>query len=97
MVTVHTTADITTDFTRADAVASLIVVALMLRAAWGLLRDSGRVLLEAAPQGIDLTDIRTSTDTRVTTKHNVRSTEAASTTTVMGAASPCPLDRLTYI
>ncbi len=50
---------LTTGFTRADAVASLIVVALMGKAAWGLLRDSGRVLLEAAPQGIDLTDIRT--------------------------------------
>jgi len=48
-----------TGFTRADAVASLIVVALTGKAAWGLLRDSGRVLLEAAPQGIDLTDIRT--------------------------------------
>jgi cobalt-zinc-cadmium efflux system protein len=50
---------LTTGFTRADAIASLIVVALMGKAAWGLLRDSGRVLLEAAPQGIDLTDIRT--------------------------------------
>ncbi|NNG40749.1 cation transporter [Flexivirga sp. ID2601S] len=48
-----------TGWTRADAVASLIVVALMLHAAWGLLRDSGRVLLEAAPEGIDLDDIRT--------------------------------------
>jgi cobalt-zinc-cadmium efflux system protein len=44
--------------TRADAVASLVVVLLMLRAAWGLLRDSGRILLEAAPSGMDLTDIR---------------------------------------
>ncbi|MBB2892040.1 hypothetical protein [Flexivirga oryzae] len=43
---------------RADAVASLIVVALMLHATWGLLRDSGRVLLEAAPEGTDLNDIR---------------------------------------
>jgi len=50
---------LTAGFTRADAIASLIVVALMGKAAWGLLRDSGRVLLEAAPQGIDLTDIRT--------------------------------------
>ena len=31
----------------------------MLKAAWGLLRDSGRVLFEAAPEGIDLDDIRT--------------------------------------
>lgn len=43
---------------RADAVASLAVVALMARAAWGLLRDSGRVLLEAAPEQVDVTDLR---------------------------------------
>ena len=49
---------LTTGFTRADAIASLIVVGLMVHAAWGLLRDSGRVLLEAAPEGIDLADLR---------------------------------------
>jgi cobalt-zinc-cadmium efflux system protein len=38
-------------FKRADAIASLIVVALMLHTAWGLLRETGRILLEAAPQG----------------------------------------------
>ena len=47
-----------TGFIRADAMASLIVVGLMFRAAWGLLRDSGRVLLEAAPAGLDLKAIR---------------------------------------
>jgi cobalt-zinc-cadmium efflux system protein len=47
-----------TGFRRADAIASLVVVALMLRAAWGLLRDSGRVLLEVAPEGVDLDDLR---------------------------------------
>jgi cobalt-zinc-cadmium efflux system protein len=50
---------VTTGFTRADAIASLIVVALMTKAAWELLRDSGRVLLEAAPEGVDLEQIRT--------------------------------------
>jgi cobalt-zinc-cadmium efflux system protein len=49
---------LSTGWDRADAVASLFVVALMLHAAWGLLRDSGRVLFEAAPEGIDLADIR---------------------------------------
>ena len=49
---------VTTGFTRADAIASLIVVALMLKAAWELLRDSGRVLLEAAPEGMDLEQVR---------------------------------------
>ncbi|WP_022900111.1 MULTISPECIES: cation diffusion facilitator family transporter [Humibacter] len=47
-----------TEFTRADAIASLIVVVLMLRAAWGLLRDSGRILLEGVPEGVDLSEIR---------------------------------------
>jgi cobalt-zinc-cadmium efflux system protein len=47
-----------TGFVRADAIASLIVVALMGHAAWGLLRDSGRILLEAAPAGVDLDQIR---------------------------------------
>jgi cobalt-zinc-cadmium efflux system protein len=42
-----------TDFHRADGIASLIVAAIMLRAAYGLLRDSGRVFLEAAPHGLD--------------------------------------------
>jgi cobalt-zinc-cadmium efflux system protein len=47
-----------TGFVRADAIASLNVVALVFRAAWGLLRDSGRILLEAAPAGVDLDQIR---------------------------------------
>ncbi len=49
---------VATGFTRADAIASLVVVALMFHAAWGLLRDSGRILLEAAPAGVDLDRIR---------------------------------------
>jgi cobalt-zinc-cadmium efflux system protein len=46
-----------TGFVRADGIASLIVAAIMLRAAYGLLRDSGRVLLEAAPEGMDVAAI----------------------------------------
>ncbi|MFD9128139.1 cation diffusion facilitator family transporter [Kitasatospora sp. NPDC059571] len=42
-----------TGFGRADAIASLVVVALMLRAGIGLVRDSARIFLEAAPAGID--------------------------------------------
>jgi cobalt-zinc-cadmium efflux system protein len=42
-----------TRFSRADGIASLIVAAIMLRAAYGLLRDSGRIFLEAAPKGLD--------------------------------------------
>jgi cobalt-zinc-cadmium efflux system protein len=40
-------------FDRADGVASLLIAALMIWAAYGLLRDSGRVFMEAAPRGLD--------------------------------------------
>jgi cobalt-zinc-cadmium efflux system protein len=49
---------LTTGFTRADSIASLIVVALMARAAWPLLRVAGRILLEGAPEGVDLDSVR---------------------------------------
>lgn len=49
---------LTTGYSRADSIASLVVVGLMLQAAWGLLRDSGRVLLEAAPEGMELDIVR---------------------------------------
>jgi cobalt-zinc-cadmium efflux system protein len=44
---------VTTGFTRADPIATLVVVALMVRAGLGLVRASGRIFLEAAPSGID--------------------------------------------
>jgi cobalt-zinc-cadmium efflux system protein len=46
-----------TDFHRADPLAALLVAGLMLRSAWMLLRESGRVLLEAAPRGMDVAEI----------------------------------------
>jgi cobalt-zinc-cadmium efflux system protein len=48
-----------TGWVRADAVAALVVAALMLRASWRLLRDSGRVLLDIAPAGLPVDDIGT--------------------------------------
>jgi cobalt-zinc-cadmium efflux system protein len=42
-----------TGFDRADAIASLLVAALMLRSAYGLLRESGRIFLEASPKDVD--------------------------------------------
>jgi cobalt-zinc-cadmium efflux system protein len=38
---------------RADGVAALLIAALMFWAAYGLLRESGRVFMEAAPKGLD--------------------------------------------
>ena len=44
---------ITTGFSRADAIASLLIAGLMLHASYGLLMASGRVFMEAAPAGLD--------------------------------------------
>lgn len=44
---------LTTGFARADAIASLFVAALMARAGYRLVRDSWRIFLEGAPQGLD--------------------------------------------
>jgi cobalt-zinc-cadmium efflux system protein len=44
---------LTTGFARADALAALVVAGLMIKAGWSLLRESGRIFLEAAPRGVD--------------------------------------------
>jgi cobalt-zinc-cadmium efflux system protein len=48
-----------TGFIRADGIASLLIAAIMLKAAYGLLKDSGRVLLEIAPEGVSVEEIGT--------------------------------------
>ncbi|GAA1653608.1 cation diffusion facilitator family transporter [Catellatospora bangladeshensis] len=48
-----------TGWVRADAVATLVVVALMVKGAWRLLRESGRVLLNAAPTHVRPDDLGT--------------------------------------
>jgi cobalt-zinc-cadmium efflux system protein len=42
-----------TGWDRFDAIAGLLVAALMFRSSWSLLRDSGRIFLEASPPGVD--------------------------------------------
>jgi cation diffusion facilitator family transporter len=48
-----------TGWTPADIVASAVIGVLVLPRAWHLLRDALDVLLEAAPRGVDLHDVRT--------------------------------------
>jgi cobalt-zinc-cadmium efflux system protein len=50
---------LTTGFARADAIASLLVAALMIKAGAGLVKESGRVVLEASPRGTDPASVRT--------------------------------------
>ena len=44
---------LTTGFDRADALATLVVAALMAKAGYGLVRESWKIFLEAAPEGVD--------------------------------------------
>lgn len=46
-----------TGFERADGIAALLVAALMLHSGVNLLRESGRILLEAAPRDLDPAEI----------------------------------------
>ena len=41
-----------------DPVLSLLVAALILRSAWRLVRESGHILMEGTPVGLDVADIR---------------------------------------
>jgi cobalt-zinc-cadmium efflux system protein len=47
-----------TEFQRADPIASLLIAALILPRSLVLLKDSAAVLLEIAPAGLDLDDVR---------------------------------------
>jgi cobalt-zinc-cadmium efflux system protein len=48
----------TTGFTRADPIATLVIAVLVLPRAFLLARDATVVLLEIAPRGLDLEDVR---------------------------------------
>ncbi len=49
---------VATGFSRADSIASLVVVGLMVKASVELLRPALRILLEGTPEGIDLDEVR---------------------------------------
>ena len=49
---------LTAGFNRADSIASLVIAVMILPRAWSLLRDCVGVLLEAAPPGVDVEQVR---------------------------------------
>jgi cobalt-zinc-cadmium efflux system protein len=49
---------VTTGLVRADAIASLLIVIVMMRSAWHLLHDAGVILLEGAPNSVNLETVR---------------------------------------
>jgi cobalt-zinc-cadmium efflux system protein len=48
---------LTTGWLYADPVASILIALLILGSSWAVLRDSVRILLEAAPAGVDVEDV----------------------------------------
>jgi cobalt-zinc-cadmium efflux system protein len=46
-----------TGWDRFDPIAGILVAALMLRSAWSLLRESGRIFMEASPAGLEPADV----------------------------------------
>lgn len=42
----------------ADPLLALVVAAILGRGAWRILRDAGRILLEASPKGLDIDELR---------------------------------------
>ena len=94
---VAATVILATGFDRADPIAALLVAALMTRAAWGLVRESGRMFLEAAPAGLDVAEIGTAlaASPGVTSVHDLHVWEltsgfpALSAHVVVGAREDC--------
>ena len=57
-VLVSATIIVATGWSAADPIASLVIAALIVPRAISLLREVGEVLLESAPRGVDLADLR---------------------------------------
>ncbi len=58
LVVVAAVVIMTTGFTRADPLVSLVIAVLILPRSYGLLRDAVNVLLETTPADLDLDDVR---------------------------------------
>ncbi len=80
----------TTGFERADPIASLAVAVSMLVTGWSLLRRSGRILLEAAPEGVSPDEVRRR-DQRPPGRHRrARPARLGDLIRIPGALRPCP-------
>ncbi len=90
-----------TGWVRADALASLFVAALMCKAGYALVRDGGRVVLEAAPRGMDPDAVgrRMAADPRVDEVHELHVWEVTSgfpslsAHVIVADGAPCHLVR----
>lgn len=56
---------LSTGWTPIDPILSVLVVALILKSAWAVVRESGRILLEAAPRGFDARAVASDLETGI--------------------------------
>jgi cobalt-zinc-cadmium efflux system protein len=56
---------IATGWTPIDPILSVVVALIILRAAWKIIAESGHILLEGSPTGIDVRDIRAALETGI--------------------------------
>ena len=77
-------------FERADPIASLIVAGLMFHSAYILLRASGRVFMEAAPEDVDPNRDRRGTARDSGGRGGPRPPRVGGVLGVPGSFSPCP-------
>lgn len=77
----------TTGWTRADAIAALVVGALIVPRTLLLLRDALEVLLESVPRGLDLEEVRTHLlqQQHVLAVHDLHATRVSSSLPVLSA------------
>jgi cobalt-zinc-cadmium efflux system protein len=71
---------LTTGWTPIDPILSVLVGLLILRSAWGLVRDAGHILLEGAPKGIDTREIGADLVAEIAAVENVHHIHAWSIT-----------------
>lgn len=77
----------TTGWTRADAIVSLLIAALIVPRAMVLLRDTVEVLMETTPKGLDLEEVRTRLEAlpHVLNVHDLHASRIDSDTPVLSA------------
>jgi len=69
-----------TGWTPIDALLSMLVALLILRSAWGVVAESGRILIEAAPKGLDVRTLARDLEANVPGVENVHHVHAWSLT-----------------
>jgi cobalt-zinc-cadmium efflux system protein len=71
---------LSTGWTAIDPLLSVLVAVLILRSAWGVVAESGRILIEAAPRGLDVRALARDLEANVPGVENVHHVHAWSLT-----------------